>query len=414
MSYTAVPAEASVPAKAKKQKSGGGFKTFVCGFLGAAIACVLCLLLIPQVLGLAPVGSAPATSDDSSAATATSPSGNSRASINVTSGDATLAEAVAEKCLPSVVNIDVYQEQSSRYGFGYGSGDSGSGQNLALASLGSGVVLTEDGYVLTNNHVVEGADALKVTVEGEEYDATFIGSDASSDIAVIKIEGASNLTPMEIGDSDNLTIGEWVMTLGSPFGLEQSVATGIVSATSRSSIMQPEYGSGMTESSIYTNLIQTDAAINPGNSGGALVNKNGQLIGINTLISSYSGNYAGVGFAIPVNYATRLADQIIAGETPSHAQIGVNMTTVTAALAQRNGLSVDYGAYVSSVMAGSGAEQAGIQEGDIIVKVGDQKISSATDLLIAIRSHNPGDEVSVMVNRDGKDVQLDVTLGADA
>ena len=171
---------------------------------------------------------------------------------------------------PSVVAIDVYTNQQSGY-YGYSTQNS-----LTETSLGSGVVLSSDGYIVTNYHVIEGADALKVTIEGEEYDADIIGSDPSSDIAVIKAKNASGLTAMELGDSDDLTVGEWVMSIGSPFGLEQSVATGIVSATNRSQIMDnssDSYQYGQQQSStttVYTNMIQTDAAINPGNSGGAL------------------------------------------------------------------------------------------------------------------------------------------------
>ena len=219
--------------------------------------------------------------------------------IQAQSTDDTLPEAVAQKCLPSVAAIDVYTAQASTDVFGRSTSSSGA---LTESSLGSGVVLSEDGYIVTNNHVVAGADALKVTVGGEEYDADVVGTDESSDIAVIKLRNASGLTPVEIGDSDNLTIGEWVMSIGSPFGLEKSVATGIVSATSRSQIMSNSessgsdgYGYGYGGSSsqsggytIYPNMIQTDAAINPGNSGGALVDSTGKLIGINTLITSYS------------------------------------------------------------------------------------------------------------------------------
>ena len=166
-------------------------------------------------------------------------------------------------------------------------------------------------------------------IRDRQYDADVVGADPSSDVAVIKARDASGLTAIEIGDSDDLVIGEWVMTIGSPFGLEQSVATGIVSATSRSQIMDSGtdmYGQSTGEATIYPNMIQTDAAINPGNSGGALVDADGKLIGINTLITSYSGNYSGVGFAIPVNYAVNLAQQIIDGKTPTHAQLGVSLS----------------------------------------------------------------------------------------
>ena len=344
--------------------------------------------------------------------------------IQAQSTDDTLPEAVAQKCLPSVAAIDVYTAQSSTDMFGRSTSSSGA---LTESSLGSGVVLSEDGYIVTNNHVVAGADALKVTVGGEEYDADVVGTDESSDIAVIKLRNASGLTPVEIGDSDNLTIGEWVMSIGSPFGLEQSVATGIVSATSRSQIMSNSessgsdgYGYGYGGSSsqsggytIYPNMIQTDAAINPGNSGGALVDSNGKLIGINTLITSYSGNYSGVGFAIPVNYAVNIAQQIIEGKTPTHAQLGVSLSTVNSQNAKRYGLKVDSGAYISAVNSGSGAAEAGLEEGDIVTKFDGNSVSSASDLMLDVRSKNPGDKVTLEVNRNGDTKQVEVTLGSD-
>ena len=237
-------------------------------------------------------------------------------------------------------------------------------------------MLTADGYIITNNHVVEGGSAYKVTIAGETYDAEVVGSDPSSDVAVIKAKDASGLTPIEIGDSDKLVIGEWVMTIGSPFGLEQSVATGIVSATSRSQIVNAttdQYGN----------------------------------------ITSYSGNYSGVGFAIPVNYAVNLAQQIIDGKTPTHAQLGVSLSTVNAQNAKRYGLSVDEGAYVAAVSEGSGAAEAGLQEGDIVTKFDGKDVASASDLMLDVRSKNPGDKVTLDVNRNGETKQVEVTLGSD-
>lgn len=381
----------------------GGAKTFLLGFAGAALACILALGGFAAWQGV-----------QGSGGSSTQLGSLSSSTINVNGEDATLAEAVAAKCLPSVVAIDVYTEQSSSSLFGmYGSG-SGSSE-LTETSLGSGVVISEDGYIITNNHVVEGADALRVTIDGQEYDAEVVGTDPSSDLAVVKAQNASGLTAADLGDSDNLTIGEWVMSIGSPFGLEQSVATGIVSATNRSQIMDSSTNAyGQSETTVYTNMIQTDAAINPGNSGGALVDSDGKLIGINTLITSYSGNYSGVGFAIPINYAMGIAQQIINGETPSHAQLGVTMSTVNSQLADRYGFAVDEGAYVSAVQQGSGAEAAGIQAGDIITLFDGEAVASASDLTMAVRSKNVGDTVSVEVNRDGQTLTMDVTLGSDS
>lgn len=369
-----------------------GVKIFLLGFLGAVVACALAF------------GVYSALGKNSSSVTLGSD--GSGTNITVTGDDATLAEAVAQKALPSVVNINVYTaSQSQAQGFMRSS----STQEYTQSSLGSGVILSDDGYILTNYHVIEGADKLQVVASGGEYEAKVVGTDPSSDLAVIKIE-ASGLPAVEIGSSSDLVTGEWVMAVGSPFGLEQSVSTGIVSAVSRSS--SSLYSS--ESEAIYTNMIQTDAAINPGNSGGALVDKNGKLIGINTLIASTSGSSSGVGFAIPVDYAMKIAEQIIAGQTPSHAQLGVSLTTVNSSVAARYNLPVSEGAYVTRVTSNSGASNAGITEGDIITKVGDSKVTSASDLIIAVRSHDPGDTVSVTFNRSGSEQTVDVVLGTDS
>lgn len=391
------------PAAGKKQS---GAKTFGLAFAGAAVACALVIGGASVVGAVTGTGLGSSTVIGSTSSTATSGSAD---------GDTTLAESVAQKCLPSVVAVDVYTRQSSAsYGYGLGSGaSSNTSGTLTKSSLGSGVVISADGYIITNYHVIEGADALKVTIEGAEYDAEVVGSDASSDIAVIKAKDVSGLKAVELGDSDNLTVGEWVMTIGSPFGLEQSVATGIVSATNRSTIMSSGSSLGSTSNRLYTNMIQTDAAINPGNSGGALVDSNGKLIGINTLITSSSGSYSGVGFAIPVNYAVQLAQQIINGETPTHAQLGVTLSTINASIAQRYGFSVSSGAYLSSVTDGSGAAQAGLEVGDIVTAFDGKQVTSASDLMLDIRSKNPGDTVTVTVNRNGQSMDFQVTLGSD-
>lgn len=390
-------------------KGTGTAKTFFTAFLGALLACILAFA---GFTAFGALGSSKASGTSGSSVTLGS---QSPSTINVSGEDSSLAETVASKALPSVVCIYVYTSQSSSYGYFGVSNDS----SLSQSSLGSGIVLTEDGYVLTNYHVIEGSEALKVNAGGQEYDAEVVGTDASSDLAVIKLKDASDLTPADIGDSDDLNVGQWVMTIGSPFGLEQSVATGVVSATSRSEIIDNSSSSngssqGSSAITIYPNMIQTDAAINPGNSGGALVDKNGKVIGVNTLITSYSGNYSGVGFAIPVNYAIAIAQQIIVGETPSHAQLGVSLSTVNSANAQRYGLAVSEGAYVSAVSAGSGADEAGIEVGDIIVSFNGKKISSASDLMVAVRECSIDDTVDVKVNRDGAEKTFSVNLGSDA
>ena len=391
-----VSAPAAVQAPAKKGASS--LKTFLLAFAGAAVACIVCLggYAIAHPSGSTVLGG-----------------DGSGTSITVNGEDTTLAEVVSQKCLPSVVNIDVYTRQQSQSL--YGMMGQGSSSELTESSLGSGIILSSDGYILTNYHVIEGADQLQVNASGSEYTATVVGTDESSDLAVLKID-ASGLTAIEIGSSSDLVVGEWVMAVGSPFGLEQSVSTGIVSATSRttSALNSSSSSSSSSSSAVYTNMIQTDAAINPGNSGGALVDKDGKLIGVNTLIASSSGSSSGVGFAIPVDYAMNIAQQIIDGKTPSHAQLGVSGTTVNSQIAQRYNLPVSSGAYVTSVSVGSSAANAGIQEGDIITKCGDTTISSSTDLVLAVRSHSVGDTVSVTYNRNGQESTVQVTLGSDS
>ncbi len=377
-----------MPHKAKHKIS---WKTFFTAFVGALLACVLALSVYSVV-------------NPNSSTTVVGGSGGTQ--ITVEGDDATLAETVAQIALPSVVNIDVYTQTSSQGLMGLAAD---SDDEYTESSLGSGIIISSDGYILTNYHVIEDADRLLVTTQDGEYEAEVVGTDPTSDLAVLKID-ATDLTAIEIGSSSDLVVGEWVMAVGSPFGLEQSVSTGIVSATSRTTSALNSDDSV----AVYTNMIQTDAAINPGNSGGALVDSDGKLIGVNTLIASTSGTSSGVGFAIPVDYAISIAEQIINGETPTHAQIGVSAMSITSQLAQRFGLDVDSGAYVTSVTSGSGADEAGIQEGDIITGVEDTEITSATDLQLAVRSHDVGDEVLVTFIRGGEEQTVEVTLGSDS
>lgn len=328
------------------------------------------------------------------------------AKITIDSEDTTLAEAVSAKALPSVVSITATSSGGQN-----GSLSQSADESDNSGSVGSGVVLDTEGHILTNNHVVDGYDQYVVTMDdGTTYEAEFVGNDASSDLAVIKLKDAdaSKLTPIEIGDSSKLNVGEWVMAIGSPFGNEQSVSTGIVSALYRSTAMSSTNGN-----TIYANMIQTDAAINPGNSGGALVNDNGELVGINSLIESYSGSSSGVGFAIPVNYAKNIADQIIDGKTPVHPYLGATLSSVNALNARTNKLSTDSGAYVASVVEDGPAAKAGIQEGDVITKLGDDEITSADGLIIALRSHEVGEKVEITLMRGKEEKKVTVELGSD-
>lgn len=310
-------------------------------------------------------------------------------SITVSGGDTTVARAVAAKALPSVVSVHCTVSDGE--------------------VTGSGVILDSSGNIITNNHVVEDAQTISVAIEGQSYEATLVGSDASSDIAVLHatLDGAQ-VTPIEVGDSSALSVGDWIMTVGSPFGLDSSVSSGIVSSLYRNELMISDMGN-----TIYANLIQVDAAINPGNSGGALVNEHGQLVGICTLFSSDTESFAGIGFAIPGNYAVEIAEKIINGEQVTHAYIGLSMMTVNKQNAEANGLSIDYGAYVAEVIEGGPAEAGGIQEGDIVIGLGDERIESADDLLLAVRSHRIGETVTVTFMRGDERMTVDIVLGSD-
>lgn len=326
--------------------------------------------------------------------------------IDTTDTNMELPEAVATKVTPSVVNIDVYASSGGSSVLDDFLGDDGSSSAEEQTGLGSGVILTSDGYILTNYHVVEGADRFMVSLENEELEATLVGSDPSSDLAVIKV-AAQGLTPIEIGDSDAVDVGEWIMAVGSPFGLEKSVSTGIVSALYRSTAMQSQAGLA-----IYANLIQTDAAINPGNSGGALVNSSGQLIGINTLINSTTGSSAGVGFAIPSNHAYAIAEQIMRGEEVKHPFLGISLYSVNASTAEELKVQVQSGAYIESVQPGSPAESAGLRAGDVITSLGNKNIKSSAELIIEIRGYEIGETVTLGVNRNGQALAVDVVLGS--
>lgn len=322
--------------------------------------------------------------------------------------DSSLASQVAAKAVPSVASITVSGSGASANSI-VNSSDSG--------SIGSGVLLDKDGNILTNYHVVEYADGnsgytITAKLGDKSYEATIVGKDASSDLAVIKIDaGDDELTPIEIGSSDKLSVGDWVMSIGSPFGNEQSVSTGIVSAKARDITMSGSDGS----TSFYCDMIQTDAAINPGNSGGALVNEKGELIGINSIIESSSSSSAGVGFAIPSDYAIDVANTIISGKEVEHPRIGATVGTVTPQMSKKLGLGNGaYGAYVNGVTQDSPADKAGIKKGDVITKIDGEQVDAATSLITSIRNHKVGDKVTLTVLRDGKEQELEVELASDA
>ncbi len=270
-------------------------------------------------------------------------------------------------------------------------------QDRKESSLGSGFIISDDGYIVTNNHVIKDADQVKVILHDKtEYEATIIGTDPMTDLALIKIK-AENLMPLKFGSSSNAEVGSWVVAIGSPFGLEQTVTAGIVSAKGRI------LGSGP-----YDDFIQTDASINPGNSGGPLLNLDGEVIGINTAIVR-SGQ--GIGFAIPSDLATGIIDQLTEQKTVSRGWLGVAIQNVTEELAKYYGIKETKGVYIAKVFEGDPADKAGIKVGDVIFLINDKPIDSSRDLTLTIGSASVGEIVNVKLIREGKEKMVKVELG---
>lgn len=311
-------------------------------------------------------------------------------------------EAAALKVLPSVVNVSVSADRLDVFG--------GRSQATGMAS---GVIIRSDGYILTNAHVVSGADRITVRIGKDEEVASVVGADPSTDLAVIRVS-KRGLPAAQFGDSQALKVGETVVAFGSPFGLDKTVTSGIVSALNRTNIMRNE--SGLTA---YTNLIQTDAAINPGNSGGALADLTGRVIGINTMIESPSGavgaaQSAGVGFAIPIEFAKSVADQLIKTGKVQHPFMGVVTTDVSERMRVDGSETEVTGARIEEVVVRSPAEKAGLQVGDIITAMDGNPVTSFADVFAGVRAHAVGEKVEVTVVRDGRTTDVDVTLGTDS
>jgi len=274
-------------------------------------------------------------------------------------------------------------------------------QKRRSVGQGSGFIVSADGYIITNNHVVGDADKVQVQMQdGREYTAKIIGADPPSDLAVIKID-KSDLPALKLGDSDSLEVGDWVLAVGNPFGLSHTLTAGIVSAKGRSGI-------GLND---YENFIQTDAAINPGNSGGPLVNLDGDVVGINTAIFSRSGGYMGIGFAIPVNMAKQIFDQLVEHGQVTRGRLGVYIQDLTKDLADSFGLKENDGVLVSDVIKDSPAEEAGLQRGDIVQEMDGKKIDKVTDFRNRVAMTAPGTKISLTILRDGKNKKLPVTIG---
>ena len=315
-----------------------------------------------------------------------------------------------EKVLPAVVSVKVegtapvnqqVPDELKKF-FGDDGGNTANEPTQQFEGLGSGVIIDAiKGYVLTNNHVI--SDAQKISVQlndGREFEAKLIGSDDQSDIALLQIQKASHLTQIAIADSDKLRVGDFAVAVGNPFGLGQTVTSGIVSALGRS---------GLNLEGLE-NFIQTDAAINRGNSGGALLNLNGELIGINTAILAPGGGSVGIGFAIPSNMAQTLAQQLIQFGEIKRGLLGIRGMEMTADIAKAFNLNVQRGAFVSEVLPGSGSAKAGIKSGDVIISLNGKPLSSFAELRSRIATTEPGSKVKLGLLRDGKPQEVEVTL----
>lgn len=279
-------------------------------------------------------------------------------------------------------------------------------QRGPVIGTGSGVIISPDGYIVTNNHVVQDASKLEVTLNDKRvYTASVVGTDPSTDLAVIKID-AKELPALVYGNSDDVKVGEWVLAVGNPFNLASTVTAGIVSAKARNiNILENGSAGGSIES-----FIQTDAAVNRGNSGGALVNATGQLIGINAAIASGNGFYTGYSFAIPVNIVKKVVADLIQYGAVQRAYLGVQIREVDANLAEEKGYSRVNGVYVSGMMDNSAAEKAGMKTGDVIIAVNNFPVSGTSELLEQIATYSPGDKVNVTIERNGDTKNLSVTL----
>ncbi len=365
------------------------------GRAGFAAAVVATSLLVGGGAGFGGAAAYSALSEDGNG-------GNSSqvrtSQVSTSAGDAEpqgAVAAVSAKVLPSVVKLDV-------------SGRDGQGS-------GSGIIVSSDGEILTNNHVAEvGADGGSITVsfdDGTKAPAEVLGLDPLTDTALIKAEGVSGLTPIALGESQSLQVGENVVAVGSPFGLDATVTSGIVSALNRPVDVGRDAGGNTTA---YP-AIQTDAAINPGNSGGPLVDLEGNLVGVNSSIRSTGGGLGGeagsigLGFAIPIDEVMPIVEQMRAGETPTHARLGITVSNV----GDPTGADVTEGAVIKELLDGSTGAKAGLEVGDVITRVDDRPIAGSSALVATIRSYRPGDEVTLTYVRDGSEKTAKLTLDSD-
>lgn len=305
----------------------------------------------------------------------------------------------AELALHQVVHVKnvTYRTVYNPIDFFYGNRG---GQAQPQIGTGSGVIISEDGYVVTNNHVIQGATELEITLNNKKsYPAKLIGSDSKMDIALLKVETDEKLPYAVFADSDQVKVGEWVLAVGNPYNLNSTVTAGIVSAKARN-----------LDTSGIQSFIQTDAVVNPGNSGGALVNTRGELVGINTMISSNTGSYVGYSFAVPSNITRKIIEDIMEFGNVQRGILGIEGRELNGAASKELNLNETQGFYVNKVTKNSGAEKAGIKSGDVIVKLDNQNVTSFAELSGYVNTKRPNDEINVTVNRDGKRLTIPVKL----
>lgn len=322
--------------------------------------------------------------------------------------------SASENSINSVVHVTtkVVRTQVQRdpfYEFFYGPGTGSREYKQYGSGSGSGVIVSSEGYIVTNNHVIQDAAEIEVILnDNSKYTATVIGTDPSTDIAVLKIE-ASGLRPMPIGNSDELHVGEWVLAVGNPFNLTSTVTAGIVSAKARNINLLSDRTSNTAVP--IESFIQTDAAVNPGNSGGALVNVKGELVGINTAIASQTGSYAGYSFAVPVNLVNKVMRDIIDYGIVQRAYLGVQIADINQELKEKYKLPSTKGVFISGITEDGGADKAGIKKNWVILKIGSKEVNSVASLQEEIGKRRPGDKVSVTLrDEDGSEVIKEITL----
>ena len=320
--------------------------------------------------------------------------------------------AAAELAVYSVVHVKTSVERGytmspmnpfQDFFFGFGDRSMPELAPRMVEGSGSGVIISKDGFIVTNNHVVAEAKSVKVSLhDGRELEAEIIGVDPTTDLAVLKVQ-ADDLPALPFGNSDEVKLGEWVLAVGNPFNLTSTVTAGIISAKGRSINI-------IDNKSAIEAFIQTDAAVNPGNSGGALINTNGELIGINTAISTRSGSYEGYSFAVPANIARKVVDDLLRYGVAQRAYLGVSIADVTPKMAQELDLETNQGVYLAEVVENGAANAAGIQKGDVIIGAGGKTIKRSSELLEVIGSRRPGDPLDVTILRKGKTKTFQVTL----